>query len=321
VSITGTTAARAEGPSVLIGTQSGKWKMDLKRPPVQWTGGDVYTVSQRIPNYLKGTNIETDVLDIAFKPGGNYQEAEFANARRTIQYDHIPTQTWHYRDQVKVLHIDLKTVGKRVGYLPGAGDKVASMLLQMGYDVTELKEEDLTASNLKQFDAVVMGVRAYNIHDYLANTYNDLMQYVKEGGNLVVQYNTNNFISQLKGKLAPYTINISRNRVTDENSPVNFLLPQHPVLNYPNKITQKDFEGWVQERSIYHAEGLEAGKWELPLGLTDPGESEQNGALAIAPFGKGNFVYTGLVFFRQLPAGVPGAFRLLANIIALPQHK
>jgi hypothetical protein len=136
-----------------------------------------------------------------------------------------------------------------------------------------------------------------------------------------VQYNTNNFISQLKGKMAPYPISISRNRVTDENSPVSFLLPQHPVLNYPNKITQKDFEAWVQERSIYHAEGLEAGKWEFPLGLTDPGESEQNGALAIAPYGKGNFVYTGLVFFRQLPAGVPGAFRLMANIIALPQHK
>lgn len=321
VNITGTTAARADGPTVRIGSAAGKLNLEVKRPPVQWTGGDVYTVTQKIPNYLKGTSIESDVLDIVFRPGGNYADAEFANARRTIQYDHIPTQTWHYRDQVKVLHIDLKTVGKRVGYLPGAGDKVASMLVQMGYEVTELKEEDLTAANLKQFDAVVMGVRAYNIHDYLAYKYIDLMQYVKQGGNLVVQYNTSNFISQLKGKLAPYPINISRNRITDENSPVNFLLPQHPVLNYPNKITSKDFEGWVQERSIYHAEGLEAGKWELPLGLTDPGEGEQNGALAIAPFGKGNFVYTGLVFFRQLPAGIPGAFRLMANLIALPQHK
>lgn len=321
VNITGTTAARADGPAVLIGSASGKLKMEVKRPPVQWTGGDVYNVTQRIPNYLKGTNIESDVLDIAFRPGGNFGEAEFANARRSIQYDHIPTQTWHYRDQVKVLHIDLKTVGKKVGYLPGAGDKVAAMLVQMGYEVTELKEEDLTASNLKQYDAVIMGVRAYNIHNYLAYKYNDLMQYVKQGGNLVVQYNTSNFISQLKGKMAPYALNVGRTRITDENSPVSFLLPQHPVLNNPNKITQKDFEGWVQERSIYHAEGLETDKWEMPLGLTDPGESEQNGALAIAPFGKGNFVYTGLVFFRQLPAGVPGAFRLLANLVALPQHK
>ncbi|HSR38985.1 MAG TPA: hypothetical protein VLL95_08725 [Phnomibacter sp.] len=294
--------------------------MEVKRPPVQWTGGDVYNVTQRIPNYLKGSNIETDVLDIAFRPGGNFGEAEFANARRSIQYDHIPTQTWHYRDQVKVLHIDLKTVGRKVGYLPGAGDKVAAMLVQMGYEVTELKEDDLTAANLKQYDAVIMGVRAYNIHNYLAYKYNDLMQYVKQGGNLIVQYNTSNFISQLKGKMAPYALNVGRTRITDENSPVSFLLPQHPVLNYPNKITQKDFEGWVQERSTYQATTLDP-HYVTPLGMHDTDDAQSNGSLAIAKYGKGNFVYASLVFFRQLPDGVPGAYRLMANLIALPKNK
>ena len=320
VNITGTTAAVAESPVVRIASQSGKLKQAVQKGTIQWNGGDLYSITQRIPNYLKGTAVETDLIDISFKPGGKYGDAEFSNARRSIAYDHIPTQTWHYRDQIKVLHIDLKTAGKKIGYLPGAGDKVSAMLVQMGYEVKELKESDLTAANLKQFDAVVTGVRAYNVHDYLAGRYEDLMQYVKEGGNLIVQYNTSNFISQLKGKMAPYPITISRTRITDENAKVNFLLPGHPALNYPNKLTARDFEGWVQERSIYHADGLEAGKWQLPIAFADPGEKEEAGSLAIAPYGKGNFVYTGLVFFRQLPAGVPGAFRLMANLIALPDR-
>jgi len=137
---------------------------------------------------------------------------------------------------------------------------------------------------------------------------------------MIVQYNTNNFISTLKGKIAPYNFTIGRTRITDEHSKVSFLNPSHPALNHPNKITMKDFEGWIQERSVYHAEALDASQWQTPLGLTDPGEAEQNGSLAIAAFGKGNFVYTGLVFFRELPAGVPGAYRLLANLIALPKR-
>jgi hypothetical protein len=152
------------------------------------------------------------------------------------------------------------------------------------------------------------------------NVYDDLMQYVKEGGVLLVQYNTSNQIGPVKAKISPYPFNISRNRITDEEAKVNFLIPDHAALNYPNKITEKDFDGWIQERSIYHAEKIDTA-YRAILSMKDPGESEQNGSLIIANYGKGRFVYTGLVFFRELPAGVPGAYRLFANLIANNRNK
>jgi hypothetical protein len=154
----------------------------------------------------------------------------------------------------------------------------------------------------------------------MAAKYEVLMNYVKEGGNLVAQYSTNNFISNVRSKIGPYPFTISRNRVTDEKAAVKILLPEHAVLNYPNKITAADFDGWLQERSIYNADQLDIA-YETPLSMADPGEDEQKGSLIIANYGKGKFVYTGLVFFRELPAGIPGAYRLLANIIALNQKK
>lgn len=241
-------------------------------------------------------------------------------ALTSIKYDHIPNIHYFYQDVAKVLNIDLKTSGKKVGYIEGAGDKVPVVLRQMGYEVTILKEKDIFPANLRQFDAVMTGVRAYNVNDFMAEKYEMLMNYVKDGGNLIVQYNTNNLISSVKSKIGPYPFTISRNRVTDEKSAVKFLLPQHPVLNFPNKITPADFEGWVQERSIYNAE-LPDPSFESPLSMADPNENEQSGSLIIANYGKGKFVYTGLVFFRELPAGVPGAYRLLANIIALNRKK
>ena len=232
-----------------------------------------------------------------------------------INYDHIPEVNYNYYDQVPVLKIDLKTAGSLVGYIAGAGDKVPQALEQMGYRVVMLKQADITVANLKQFDAVVTGVRAYNINEWLSNSYDPLMQYVNDGGVLLTQYNTSNAIGPVKAKMSPYPFNISRNRVTDEDATVNFLLPGHPALNYPNKITQKDFEGWVQERSIYNAENID-GNYQRILSMKDPNENEQDGSLIIANYGKGRFVYTGLVFFRELPAAVPGAYRLFANLIA-----
>lgn len=235
----------------------------------------------------------------------------------SINYDHIPPIHYFYQDNTKLLNLDLKTVGRKIGYIDGAGDKVAYTLEQMGYEVTSLKEKDLFTANLTQFDAIITGIRAYNVHDFLKTKYDVLMEYVKNGGNLIVQYNTNNNLSTLKGGgISPYPFAISRNRVTDETAKVNFLLPAHPVLNFPNKITEKDFEGWVQERGIYFADQLD-GAFQAPLSMGDPNEQDQKGSLVIADYGKGKFVYTGLVFFRELPAGVPGAYRLIANIIAL----
>ncbi|MDB5279774.1 MAG: LmbE family protein [Ferruginibacter sp.] len=232
-----------------------------------------------------------------------------------INYDHIPEIAYNFYDQVPVLKIDLKIAGSLVGYIPGAGDKVPQALEQMGYKVVMLKQTDLTVANLKQFDAIVTGVRAYNINEWLSNSYDALMQYVNDGGVLLTQYNTSNAIGPVKAKMSPYPFTISRNRVTDEEATVNFLLPDHPALNYPNKITAKDFEGWVQERSIYNAENIDA-SYQRILSMKDPNENDQDGSLIIANYGKGRFIYTGLVFFRELPAAVPGAYRLFANLIA-----
>jgi LmbE family N-acetylglucosaminyl deacetylase len=321
VNISGLKKADVTAGKLMIENQDGSYKSTIDMGRLAWNGGDEYSFAYRLPNYLRKNGIERDVLNISFQPGGEFGNDIFQNARRSIAYDHIPTQTWHYRDQLLVMHVDLKTDGKNIGYLPGAGDKMPAALSLMGFQVTELKPADLKAANLEQYDAIITGVRAYNVHDYLFIAYPELTQYVAQGGNLIVQYNTSNFISQLKGKIAPYPFNIGRTRITEENSTVKFLQPQHPVFNFPNKIGPADFEGWVQERSIYHAEGLDSLKWQMPLGFADSGEPMQNGSLAIAPYGKGNFVYTGLVFFRQLPAGVPGAYRLLANLIALPRAK
>ena len=238
---------------------------------------------------------------------------------KTIAYDHIPRIDYFRPAVEKFVMADVKTAGHRIGYIEGAGDKVPPALQQMGYEVVLLKERDVTAANLRQFDAVITGVRAYDVHGWLTSRHDILMDYVKEGGNLVVQYNRDN-LGRMNGNIGPYAFAVSNIRVTDERAQVNFLQPQHPVLNYPNKITDKDFDGWIQERGIYFA-GQTDPAYQAVLSMKDPGEQEQKGSLVIANYGKGTFVYTGLVFFRELPAGVPGAYRLMANIIALNHKK
>jgi hypothetical protein len=164
------------------------------------------------------------------------------------------------------------------------------------------------------------GVRAYNTNDWLNKYYDRLMKYVNDGGNFIVQYNNTQFRNG-QPKIGPYTFTIANRRITDENAEVVFLKPDHPVLNFPNKITQEDFKGWIQERSIYHATNFDKNNFETIFSMHDPGEQSDEGSLVIAKYGKGYFTYTGLVFFRELPAGVPGAYRLLANIIALNKKK
>ena len=239
---------------------------------------------------------------------------------RAINYDHIPSIKYFFPDAVKSIFIDLKTTGQKIGYIIGAGDRVPDALEQMGYDVTLLTDKELARNNLQQFDAIISGVRAYNTNDWLAKYYDKLMKYVNDGGNYIVQYNTNNFISNVKSRIGPYKFDISRARISDENAAVTFLKPEHHVLNFPNKITADDFKGWVQERSIYHAANWDK-SFEPILSMSDPGEKADDGSLIISKYGKGYFTYTGLVFFRELPAGVPGAYRLLANIIALNKKK
>ena len=239
---------------------------------------------------------------------------------KRIEYDHIPYQFILSDAEAGLVNIDLKKSSINIGYIPGAGDDVPACLKQVGYNVTILTDDLLTNDNLSKYSAIITGVRAYNTNDRLQIHYNKLMEYVNKGGNLIVQYNTNNQIGPVKAKIAPYPFTISRDRVTDEKADVNFINEKHSVMNFPNAITQKDFNGWVQERGIYFASDIDKA-YETIFSMKDPNEKPSAGSLIIAKYGNGNFVYTGLVFFRELPAGVPGAYRLFVNLLSIPQNK
>ncbi|MEP6846848.1 MAG: PIG-L family deacetylase [Panacibacter sp.] len=264
------------------------------------------------------TDISVVVNSITDDQKNNYTQPLIEE--HSIIYEHIPPILYYKPLMAKAEKIDIVVKGKNIGYITGAGDKVPAALQQMGYNVTLLNEVTITEDNLKKFDAVLAGVRAYNVNDWLNSKYDILMHYIKNGGNYIVQYNTSNFISTVSDKIGPYPFTISRTRVTDEKAEVKTLQPNSSALNYPNKITAADFSNWIQERSIYQAEKPDD-HFEMPFAMHDANETETNGSLIIAKYGKGNFAYTGLVFFRELPAGVPGAYRLMANLIALPKNK
>ncbi|KAB1068626.1 PIG-L family deacetylase [Tamlana haliotis] len=232
----------------------------------------------------------------------------------SMVYSHVPQQTVLLPSETKVVRLDIKKKGKRIAYIEGAGDVVPESLEQIGYQVEYITPEQISAQTLRQFDAVVVGIRAYNILDNLQFKQQELFDFVAQGGNMIVQYNTNR---RLKVEnIAPYKLNLSRDRVTDENAEVRFLKPNHPVLNTPNKITQHDFEGWTQERGLYFPDSW--GREFTPiLELHDKKESDKKGSLLIAKHGKGYYIYTGLSFFREFPAGVSGAYRLFANMLSL----
>jgi LmbE family N-acetylglucosaminyl deacetylase len=239
----------------------------------------------------------------------------YNNERVEINYPHIPLQLLQPPASLKAVCLDLAIRGRKVGYLPGAGDSVADSLKQMGYTVTALTDADLTPERLHGFDAVVIGVRAFNVRTNLAAHLPGLFAYVEAGGTVVAQYNRPGRDQKID-QLAPYSLQLSNDRVTDENAAVTFLAPDHPVLNKPNKITAADFAGWVQERGIYFPNQWDEHFTPI-LACSDPGEAPLKGGLLVAKYGKGYYVYTGLVFFRELPAGVPGAYRLFANLVSL----
>lgn len=246
------------------------------------------------------------------------KNAVYDSYKVLIQYPHIPNILYFKKADTKLVGIDLSISGKKIGYIVGAGDKVPEALEKMGYAVTFLTATEITANNLKQFDAIVTGVRAYNIHEWLNDAYEVLMNYVKEGGVLLVQYNTNNNIGPIKAKIGPYPFTISRNRIVDENAPIVFTDPKNLLMNFPNQITQNDFDNWIQERSTYEAVDLDA-HYHTLFEMHDEGGAKQSGSLIYTDFGKGRFIYSGLVFFRELPAGIPGAYRLFANLLAQPK--
>ncbi|WGK64632.1 PIG-L family deacetylase [Croceiramulus getboli] len=247
------------------------------------------------------------------------QGQQYADKMITIDYDHIPLQTVLLPADARVVRLDIKRKGDYIGYIAGAGDAVPESLEQIGYQVALIDPASITTELLKQFDAVVLGIRAYNVVEELQQQQTKLLEYVEQGGTLITQYNTSGRWTNTQVG-APYTLELSRDRVTDENSKVTIVSPQHPALNYPNKITAADFEGWTQERGLYFPD-----KWSEEytplLRMNDPGEAPTDGSLLVTQYGKGHYVYTGLSFFREFPAGVAGAYRLFANLLALGKEQ
>ena len=233
-----------------------------------------------------------------------------------IDHDHLPTQLADLDASAPVAKLDLKIAGRSIGYLPGAGDAIPEALTNIGYNVTELTPGLIATGDLNRFDAIVIGIRAYNINDNMPNYQPKFLEYVRKGGTLVVQYNTSRRLKIPQTELGPYPLQLSRDRVTVEEAPVRMLAKDHPVLNTPNKITAADFEGWVQERGLYFPNNWSE-EYTAVLSSNDPGEPARDGGLLVAEYGKGHYVYTGYSFFRELPAGVPGAYRLFANLVSL----
>lgn len=231
-----------------------------------------------------------------------------------IGYAHIPLQTVFPAAEGKLVRTDLKRKGQTLGYILGSGDEVPAALRQVGYTVVLLSDEDLAGRDLTSFDAIIAGVRAYNTRPQLKIYQRRLLDYVEKGGTYIVQYVTQQRLES--ENLGPYPFRVSRDRVSVEQAPVTFLNPQHPLLNQPNKLTKGDFDGWVQERGLYFADQWDP-KYETVIASNDPGESSKAGGLLFARYGKGYYVYTGYSFFRQLPAGVPGAYRLFVNMISV----
>jgi len=306
--------------SVRITAAAGPVKGEVKLAAPQ--GWEVSPSS--IPVALKAANAEM-MATFSVKPPNQNSEGtlraivsidgrDYSLERVRISYPHIGVQTLMPPAEAKLVRADIRKKGEHIGYIPGAGDDVPESLRQIGYSVKMLSEPEITAKNLAQFSAVVLGIRAYNTQDRISSWLPELFAYVKDGGIAVAQYNT---LADLKtNELGPYPLEISRDRVTDENAAVRVLAPNNPLMKIPNKITPKDFDGWVQERGLYFPDKWDPA-WTPILSCNDPNEKPLDGGLLVAKSGKGFFIYTSYSWFRQLPAGVPGAYRLFANMLSL----
>ena len=242
----------------------------------------------------------------------------FSMGFKQVSYEHIPTITLFPSSETKLVSLNLKLAGRNIAYVPGAGDFVQDALKQVGYSVHQLTENEILNSDLSGYDAIVTGIRAFNVDKNLADEEPKLLEYVKNGGNLVIQYNNNAGLAT--HDIGPYPFTVVNKRVTDEDAKITITDNKNPVLNYPNVIIPDDFKNWIQERGLYFVSDIDP-RYKAPLEMNDPGEAPNNGALIVGDYGKGRFVYTSLAFFRQLPAGVPGAYRLFVNLLSKPKSE
>jgi len=242
-----------------------------------------------------------------------YNKKDYDRGIDIISYDHFPTQTRFPKSEISLVKFDLNIKHKKIAYLMGSGDKVPESLRLVGFEVDVLKKDKITVSNLNSYDALIIGVRAFNSDKTLGNIKSEIMKYMNEGGNVIVQYNTSRNIDV--NTFAPFPFKLSRNRVSQENSFVKILDDKHPALNYPNKISLSDFDGWVQERGLYFSNNWSK-EYQTIISSNDEGEDPNDGGILIAKVGKGHFIYTSYSWFRQLPAGVGGAYRIFTNLIS-----
>jgi LmbE family N-acetylglucosaminyl deacetylase len=272
------------------------------------------------------TTLAFDVTPPSAEARGNLRAIADINGRKIaantefIRYPHIPAQTLFPPAEAALVRAQIQTLAHKIGYITGAGDEVPAALEQIGIEVNLLSPADLSRGDLARFDAIVTGVRSFNTRDDLRANYQRLYDYVQNGGTLVVQYNV------LEGgmfggnpkfleHIGPYPITISRDRVTVEEAPVTFPHPELPLLHKPNEITPHDFEGWVQERGLYFASEWDP-KYQTVLDCHDPDEAAMPGGELYVRYGKGAYIFTAYSWFRELPAGVPGAYRLFANLLS-----
>jgi hypothetical protein len=283
------------------------WRVEPEKVPLVFAArGEERTVRFKLtPPPEEGTG------ELAAFIASGHQEP--AHALVVVSHPHIPPQTLLPLAAVKLVRVNVALPGRRVAYVMGPGDEIPAVLRQLGFEVSLLSDDQLEDADFAEFDAVVVGVRAYNTRPTLAQAEDRLLAYVQGGGTLVVQYNNDRGL--VTDRLGPYPIKLSRERVTDEAAPVTVLTPNSPLLTAPSAITAADFNGWVQERGLYFPESWDP-RYEAPFAMADPGGKPLDGALLFARVGKGSYVYTGLAFFRQLPAGVPGAIRLFVNLLA-----
>jgi hypothetical protein len=247
------------------------------------------------------------------------KNGEFDKSLVEIDYEHIPKQMVFLPSATKVVRLDLNKQMGRIGYINGAGDEVGKYLKQIGYDVREIDPKFISERNLAEYDVIIVGIRAYNTVDELVVKQTALLNYVRKGGTMIVQYNTSRGL-KVEDNLAPYDLKLSRKRITDENAEVTFLAPEHELMNYPNKIEKSDFDGWVQERGLYFPDEWSAEFTPL-FSFEENDEGPMKGSLLVAKYGEGHYIYTGLSFFRELPAGVPGAYKLFANMISIGKNE
>jgi hypothetical protein len=255
----------------------------------------------------------TEESNAAISASIEIDDKTYSKSSITIKYDHIPEKTVFLNSSAKLVRLNIgERLVKNIGYIMGSGDKVPDYLRELGFNVEIINGEQLSKNHLSKYDVIIAGIRAYNTLEGINALQDIILEYVKEGGTYIVQYNT---LGKRYAEPGPYELKISRDRVAEEDAVVTFINSDHQLLNYPNKINQNDFDDWIQERGLYFA-----GEWddnfEPILEMNDKGESPKRGSLLYAKYGNGVFIYTGLSFFRELPAGVPGAYKLFGNLIS-----